>query len=80
MTVDEAKQHYRIVMSALRQERQKRDMFLKEPRRTQAMADMDRAIASMKALGDVLNVAKEAGLLTTEQGQPALLEQEEVSQ
>jgi hypothetical protein len=80
VTVDEAKQHYRIVISALQQERQKRDMFLKEPRRTEAIADMDRAIASMKALGDVLNAAKEAGLLTTEQEQPVLLAYEEVSQ
>lgn len=73
MTVDEAKQHYRIVISALQQERQKRDMFLKEPRRTKAMAEMDRAIASMRAIGDVLNAAKDAGLLTTGQEQPALL-------
>jgi hypothetical protein len=79
MTVDEAKQHYRIVMSALKQERRKREMFLPEPRRTLAMAEMDRAMASMLALGNVLNAAKNAGLLTSGQEQPALL-QEEASQ
>lgn len=80
MTVDEANKHYKIAMSALQQERSKRDMFLKEPRRSTAMAEMDRAIASMRAIGDVLTAAKDAGLLTSDQGQPALLHVEEVDQ
>lgn len=73
MTTDEARDHYKIVISALKAERSKRDMFLKEPRRATAMAEMDRAIASMQAIGDVLNAAKDAGLLTTDAEQPALL-------
>lgn len=73
VTVNEVRQHYKIVMSALEQERQKRDLFLKEPRRSKAIAEMDRAIASLKAIGEALNEAKEAGVLKC---QPALLVEE----
>lgn len=63
MTVNEVRKHYKIVMSALEQERQKRELLLKEPRRSKAMAEMDRAIESLKAIGDALNEAKLAGVL-----------------
>ena len=78
MTVNEAKQHYKIVMSALELERRKRAVYLQEPRRSKAVAEMDRAIESFKAIRQVLNDAKAAGLLTTGHEQPALLASEEV--
>lgn len=73
MTVDEVRQHYKIVMSALVQERQKRDLLLKEPRRTKAVIEMDRAIASLKEIGVALNEAKDMGVWTE---QPAQLREE----
>lgn len=73
MNADQVREHYKIVMSALKLERQKRGMFLKEPRRSKAVAEMDRAIASMQAIGDVLKAAMDAGLLTSDVEQPALL-------
>lgn len=76
MTVNEANQHYKIVMSALELERRKRAVYLQEPRRSKAVAEMDRAIESFKAIGLVLNDAKAAGLLTTSHEQPALLSEE----
>lgn len=73
MTVDEVRQQYKIVMSALEMERRKRMVFLQEPRRSKAVAEMDRAIASLKKIGEALNAAKAAGLWTNEPEQPALL-------
>lgn len=73
MTVNEVRQHYKIVMSALELERRKRMVFLQEPQRSKAVAEMDRAIASLKVIGDALNEAKVMGVLTE---QPALLAEE----
>ena len=76
MTVDEVRQHYKIVMSALELERRKRKIFLQEPRRSKAIAEMDRAIDSLKVIGEALNAAKAANVWTTGQEQPALLSEE----
>lgn len=77
MTISEVRQHYKIVMSALELERRKRTIFLQEPRRSKAVAEMDRAITSLRAIGEFLNDAKAAGLLPE---QSALLTTEEVEQ
>lgn len=63
MTVDQARKHYGIVLSALKLERKKRDKFLREPRRTQALAEIDEAIESLKQLGEVMGAAAKAGVL-----------------
>lgn len=59
MTEDELQTHYKIVMSTLKLERGIRMLRHEDV----AMARLDRSIASMRAIGDVLLRAKQTGLL-----------------
>lgn len=74
MTVDEGRKAYATIMVLLKKERHMRDTFLGEPRRTQALAEVDGAISSLESLGAVLAQAALAGVLTSGDEQQPLID------
>lgn len=63
MTITEARNHYRTIQNLLFAERAMRKRVLSEPRRGEAIREVDQAMASLEALGQVIHAAHEAGLL-----------------
>jgi hypothetical protein len=74
MTITEARNHYRTILATLKSERAMRQRVLAEPRRSQAIAEIDAAISSLEHLGQIVQVANEAGLLETVYEQAPLLD------
>lgn len=74
MKVSEARTHYGVILTTLRAERDKRMKYLGEPRRSQAVAEIDRAIASLEALGELFGAAAAAGVLATDIEQQPLID------
>lgn len=74
MTIDDARRHYAIILRTLRNERHMRDIVLAEPRRSQALAEVDAAVTSLEALATVFAQAAVAGVLTTSHEQQPLLD------
>lgn len=78
MTVDEARTHYLMIMAMLKQERHMRDKFLGEPRRGDALAEVNGAIDALEHLGQVMAAAAKAGILTSGIEQQPLIDVPEV--
>lgn len=74
MTIDQARADYKLIASALKSERGKRDRFLGEPRRSEAIKEMDDALAALARLGQIVAAAAEAGLVETVYEQAPLLD------
>lgn len=74
MTIDEARKAYATIMAVLKKERTMRDKHLGEPRRTQALAEVDGAIGALESLGLVLADAAKAGVLASGHEQAPLIE------
>ncbi len=74
MTNDEARHHYRTLLNTLRKERRMRESVLSEPRRSQAINEIDAALSSLTALGQIVNTAIDAGLLEPDIEQIALFD------
>lgn len=74
MTVDEARKYYATIMAVLKKERGMRDKHLGEPRRSQALAEVDGAISALESLGLVLADAAKAAVLTSGDEQQPLIE------
>jgi hypothetical protein len=74
MTITEARNHYRTILAMLKAERAMRQRVLAEPRRSQAIAEIDASISSLQHLGQIVQVAHEAGLLETVYEQAPLLD------
>lgn len=74
MTVDEARKYYATIMAVIKKERTMRDKHLGEPRRSQALAEVDGAISALESLGVVLADAAKAGVLTSGDEQQPLFE------
>lgn len=74
MTVDEGRKHYATIMAVLKKERGMRDKHLGEPRRGQALAEVDGAISALEALGLVLAEAAKVGVLASGHEQQPLID------
>lgn len=74
MTIAEAREHYRTILSTLIKERRMRESVLGEPRRSQAIAEIDAALGSLTSLGQIVNDAINAGLLDPDIEQAALFD------
>ncbi len=74
MTIDQARADYKLLAAALKSERGKRDRFLAEPRRSEAIKEMDDAMAALQRLGQIVAAAAEAGLIETVYEQAPLLD------
>lgn len=74
MKVSEARTHYATILRTLLAEREKREKFLGEPRRSQAVKEIDVAVTSLEALGQLLAAAAESGLLATDVEQQPLID------
>lgn len=74
MTITEARAHYRTILTLLRTERAMRARVLSEPRRSQALAEIDTALAALAALGQIVQAANDAGLLEQIYEQAPLLD------
>ena len=74
MTITEARTYYRGILALLNAERAMRQRVLAEPRRSQAVAEIDAAVEALQALGQIVQAASEAGLLDQIYEQAALLD------
>lgn len=74
MTIDQARSDYKLLAAALKSERGKRDRFLSEPRRSEAIKEMDDALAALERLGQIVAAAAAAGLVETVYEQAPLLD------
>lgn len=74
MTIDQARTDYKLLATALKSERGKRDRFLSEPRRSEAIKEMDDALAALERLGKIVAAAADAGLVETVYEQDPLLD------
>lgn len=74
MDINQARADYTTISSTLRAERSKRDRYLGEPRRSQALKEIDDAMAALQRLGQIVNVANQAGLIETVYEQAPLLD------
>ncbi len=74
MTLDQARADYKLLAAALRSERSKRDRFLAEPRRSEAIKEMDDALAALQRMGQIVAAAAAAGLVETVYEQAPLLD------
>lgn len=74
MTIDQARADYRLIAVALKSERGKRDRFLGEPRRSEAIKEIDAALAALERLGQIVSAASQAGLIETVYEQASLLD------
>lgn len=74
MTITEARNYYRGIVAILKAERAMRARVLSEPRRSEAIAEIDAALAALQALGQIVNAANEAGLLEQIYEQAPLLD------
>ena len=63
MTITEARNHYRVLQTLLTDERAMRKRAPSEPWRSEAIREIDTALASLQALGQIVQAANEAGLL-----------------
>jgi hypothetical protein len=76
MTLDEARAHYKTIRDTLAAERINRQKVLQEPRRSQAVREIDNALASLVSLASVFQAAHQAGILESVPVQKSLLEEE----
>jgi hypothetical protein len=74
MTITEARNHYRTILATLKSERAMRMRVLPEPRRSQAIAEIDAAISALEHIGQIVQAASLAGLLETVYEQAPLLD------
>lgn len=74
MKVSEARTHYGTILATLRAERDKRERFLGEPRRKIAVAEIDKAIASLQALGEMIAEMTGASVSQTDIEQQPLID------
>lgn len=74
MNIEEARNHYRTILVTLKAERAMRQRVLAEPRKSQAIAEIDAALVALEHLGQIVHVASEAGLLETVYEQAPLLD------
>jgi hypothetical protein len=74
MTITEARTYYRGILAVLKAERANRQKFLAEPRRSEAIAEIDAALAALQALGQIIQAANDAGLLDKIYEQAPLLD------
>lgn len=74
MTIVEARTHYRTILRLLNAERTMRLRVLSEPRKSQAIDEIDAALAALERLGQIVHAAHEAGLLESIPEQGTLLD------
>lgn len=74
MDINQARTDYTTIATTLKAERVKRDKFLGEPRRSQAIKEIDDALAALNRLGQIVNAANQAGLIETVYEQAPLLD------
>lgn len=74
MDINQARSDYTTIATTLKAERVKRDKFLAEPRRSQALKEIDDAMAALQRLGQIINAANQAGLIETVYAQAPLLD------
>lgn len=63
MTITEARNYYSGIVAVLRRERTMRARVLSEPRKSEAIAEIDAALSALQALGQIIQAANDAGLL-----------------
>ncbi len=66
MNIADARKAYARLLVTLRKERTMRERVLPEPRRTQAIKEIDEAITALQQLGDVIWLAVDHGLLVAD--------------
>lgn len=74
MTIAEARAYYRGIATILKAERAMRARVLSEPRKSEALAEIDAALAALQSLGQIIQAAAEAGLLESVPEQAALFD------
>lgn len=74
MDINQARTDYRTIVATLKSERSMRQRVLAEPRRSQALKEIDDALAALERLGQIVNAANQAGLIETVYEQASLLD------
>lgn len=64
MDINQARTDYRTIIATLKSERGMRQRVLGEPRRSQALKEIDDALAALERLGQIVNAANQAGLIS----------------
>lgn len=74
MNINQARTDYTTIATTLKTERSMRERVLSEPRRTQALKEIDDALLALRRLGQIVNAANQAGLIETVYEQAPLLD------
>ena len=74
MKLADARNDYRTILRLLNSERAMRKRVLSEPRKSEAIGEIDAAEAALQRLGQIIQAANEGGLLDQIYEQAPLLE------
>ena len=79
MNITDARNDYRIILRLLNSERAMRQRVLSEPRKSEAIREIDAGLDALQRLGQIIQAASEHGLLEAIYQQAPLLDLPDVT-